>query len=34
MNHFVMIIFGASGDLTKRKLMTALFTLFSNTRLT
>ena len=33
MNHFVMIIFGASGDLTKRKLMTALFTLFSNTRL-
>ena len=33
MNHFVMIIFGASGDLTKRKLMPALFTLFSNKRL-
>ena len=29
MNRFVMIIFGASGDLTKRKLMPALYTLYS-----
>ena len=26
MDKFVMIIFGASGDLTKRKLMPALYT--------
>lgn len=33
MNHFAMIIFGASGDLTKRKLMPALYTLFKEQRL-
>lgn len=27
MDKFAMIIFGASGDLTKRKLMPALYTL-------
>lgn len=32
-NPFAMIIFGASGDLAKRKLLPALFTLFSNGRL-
>lgn len=34
MNHFAMIIFGASGDLTKRKLMPALYSLFVAGRLT
>ena len=29
MDKFVMIIFGASGDLTKRKLMPALYSLYS-----
>ncbi len=33
MSHFVMVIFGASGDLTKRKLMPALYSLFTNDRL-
>ena len=33
MNKFVMIIFGASGDLTKRKLMPALYTLYNDRRL-
>lgn len=33
MNKFVMIIFGASGDLTKRKLMPALYTLYKDGRL-
>ena len=33
MNRFVMIIFGASGDLTKRKLMPALYTLYKEKRL-
>ena len=33
MNRFVMIIFGASGDLTKRKLMPALYTLKKEKRL-
>ena len=28
MDKFAMIIFGASGDLTKRKLMPALYSLF------
>ena len=28
MSKFTMIIFGASGDLTKRKLMPALYTLY------
>ena len=34
MNHFAMIIFGASGDLTKRKLIPALYTLYKEQRLT
>lgn len=34
MDKFVMIIFGASGDLTKRKLMPALYSLFRDKRLT
>lgn len=34
MNHFAMIIFGASGDLTKRKLMPALYSLYKDERLT
>lgn len=34
MDKFVMIIFGASGDLTKRKLMPALYSLFREKRLT
>lgn len=33
MSKFVMIIFGASGDLTKRKLMPALYTLYKEDRL-
>ena len=33
MNNFSMIIFGASGDLTKRKLMPALYSLYTNDRL-
>ena len=33
MNRFVMIIFGASGDLTKRKLMPALYALYKDNRL-
>ena len=33
MSKFVMIIFGASGDLTKRKLMPALYTLYNDGRL-
>nr|WP_291529897.1 glucose-6-phosphate dehydrogenase [Bacteroides sp. UBA939] len=33
MNRFVMIIFGASGDLTKRKLMPALYSLYRDKRL-
>lgn len=33
MDKFIMIIFGASGDLTKRKLMPALYSLFMNHRL-
>lgn len=33
MNHFAMVIFGASGDLTKRKLMPALYSLFKDGRL-
>jgi glucose-6-phosphate 1-dehydrogenase len=31
---FAMIIFGASGDLTKRKLMPALYSLYREKRLT
>ena len=34
MNHFAMIIFGASGDLTRRKLIPALYTLYKEQRLT
>lgn len=34
MDKFAMIIFGASGDLTKRKLMPALCSLFCEKRLT
>lgn len=34
MNKFAMIIFGASGDLTKRKLMPALYSLYKDERLT
>ena len=33
MSKFVMTIFGASGDLTKRKLMPALYTLYKEKRL-
>ncbi len=33
MDKFAMVIFGASGDLTKRKLMPALYSLFKNQRL-
>ncbi len=33
MNQFAMIIFGASGDLTKRKLMPALYSLYKANRL-
>ncbi|MDR0989718.1 MAG: glucose-6-phosphate dehydrogenase [Prevotellaceae bacterium] len=33
MNTFAMIIFGASGDLTKRKLLPALYSLFCESRL-
>ena len=33
MNKLVIVIFGASGDLTKRKLMPALYTLYSGGRL-
>ena len=33
MDKFVMIIFGASGDLTKRKLMPALYSLYQGERL-
>ena len=33
MSKFVMIIFGASGDLTKRKLMPALYALYKDNRL-
>ncbi|MDR0892440.1 MAG: glucose-6-phosphate dehydrogenase [Mediterranea sp.] len=33
MDKFVMVIFGASGDLTKRKLMPALYSLFREKRL-
>ena len=33
MSKFVMIIFGASGDLTKRKLMPALYSLYKDNRL-
>lgn len=33
MDQFAMVIFGASGDLTKRKLMPALYWLFRNQRL-
>ena len=32
-DRFIMIIFGASGDLTKRKLMPALYTLYKGGRL-
>ena len=32
MDKFVMIIFGASGDLTKRKLMPALYSLYRDNR--
>ena len=32
MDKFVMIIFGASGDLTKRKLMPALYSLYRDKR--
>ena len=34
MDKFAMIIFGASGDLTKRKLMPALYSLYREKRLT
>ena len=34
MDKFAMIIFGASGDLTKRKLMPALYSLYRDMRLT
>ena len=34
MDKFAMIIFGASGDLTKRKLMPALYSLYRENRLT
>ena len=34
MDKFAMIIFGASGDLTKRKLMPALYSLYRDKRLT
>ena len=33
MDKFAMIIFGASGDLTKRKLMPALYSLYRENRL-
>lgn len=33
MTEFVMVIFGASGDLTRRKLMPALYTLYKGKRL-
>ena len=33
MSKFVMTIFGASGDLTKRKLMPALYSLYIGKRL-
>ena len=33
MNPFALVIFGASGDLTKRKLLPALYTLYTNGRL-
>ena len=33
MSKFVMIIFGASGDLTKRKLIPALYNLYKDNRL-
>ncbi len=33
MHPLAMIIFGASGDLTRRKLLPALFSLFRNDRL-
>ena len=33
MDKFAMIIFGASGDLTKRNLMPALYSLFKDNRL-
>ena len=33
MSKFVMIIFGASGNLTKRKLMPALYSLYKDNRL-
>lgn len=33
MKKLVIVIFGASGDLTKRKLMPALYTLYSGGRL-
>lgn len=33
MDNFIMIIFGASGDLTKRKLMPALYSLYKDHRL-
>lgn len=33
MNKFIMVIFGASGDLTKRKLMPALYSLYKGHRL-
>lgn len=33
MSHFAMVIFGASGDLTKRKLIPALYSLYTNDRL-
>lgn len=32
-NTFIMVIFGASGDLTKRKLMPAIYSLYKNKRL-
>ena len=32
MSKFVMIIFGASGDLTKRKLIPALYNLYKENR--
>ena len=33
MNKLVIVIFDASGDLTKRKLMPALYTLYKEKRL-
>ena len=33
MSKFIMVIFGASGDLTRRKLMPALYSLYTGGRL-